>query len=105
MLTLHDYLPSGNCYKVRLLLTQLGIPFRRSEVKLRMSLETAREFRKINPLGRVPALGLDDGTVLAESNAILWHFAEGTPFLPAPCSGCSGSSTTTSRSSPWCAPG
>ena len=82
MLHLHEYLPSGNCYKVRLLLTQLGIPFERHEIQLRMSPETAREFQKISPLGRVPALVLEDGQVLAESNAILWYLAEGTPFVP-----------------------
>lgn len=82
MLKLYDSLLSGNCYKVRLLLTQLRIPFERQEIKLRMSPETAREFRKVNRLGRVPALVLDDGNVLAESNAILWYFAEGTSFVP-----------------------
>ena len=73
---------SGNCYKVRLLLAQLGIPFETEEIQLRMSPEAAREYKKVSPLGRVPALRLDDGTVLAESNAILWYFAEGTPFVP-----------------------
>jgi glutathione S-transferase len=82
MLKLYDSSSSGNCYKVRLLLTKLGIPFERVEVKLRMSAEALREYRKVSPLGRVPSLVLDDGTVLAESNAILWYFADGTPFVP-----------------------
>ena len=82
MLKLYNYTPSGNCYKVRLLLSQLGIPFESVEVKLRMTPEVAREFRQINPLGRVPALVLDSGEVLGESNAILCHFADGTPLLP-----------------------
>ena len=82
MIKLYDFELSGSCYKVRLLLTQLGIPFERQEIRLRMSREAAAEFRKVNPLGRVPALELDTGEVLAESNAILCYFAEGTPFLP-----------------------
>jgi glutathione S-transferase len=82
MLRLHDSSVSGNCYKVRLLLTQLGIPFEREEIRLRMTPEVASEYRKLNPLGRVPSLRLEDGTVLAESNAILCYLAEGTPFIP-----------------------
>jgi glutathione S-transferase len=75
---------SGNCYKVRLLLHHLGIPFEVEEIPLRMSAEAAAAYREtVSPLGRVPALRLDDGTVLAESNAILWYFAEGTPYLSA----------------------
>lgn len=83
MLLLHDSAMSGNCYKVRLLLTQLGIPFERREWKLRMPPDVAREFRRtVSPLGRVPALVLEDGTVLGESNAIIWSFAEGTAYMP-----------------------
>ena len=80
---LYQYGPSGNCYKVRLLLTHLGIPFETTEVQLRMTRDVAREFKKVNPLGRVPAVVLPSGEMLAESNAILSYFAEGTPFLPA----------------------
>jgi glutathione S-transferase len=79
---LYGYGPSGNCYKVRLLLHHLDLPYERVEIPLRMSPETAREYRKVHPLGRVPALVLDDGTVLGESNAILWWLAEGTRYLP-----------------------
>jgi glutathione S-transferase len=80
---LYNYTPSGNCYKVRLLCAQLGLPLERVEIQLRMTPDVARDYRRINPLGRVPALVLDDGQVLAESNAILWYLAEGTPFVPA----------------------
>jgi glutathione S-transferase len=80
---LYQFGPSGNCYKVRLLLTQLGVPFETEEIQLRMTPEVAREFKKVNPLGRVPAVVLPTGEMLAESNAILIYFAEGTPFLPA----------------------
>ena len=82
MLRLIDYLPSGNCYKVRLLLTQLGVPFERTPVTLRLTLEAAAELRKINPLGRVPTLILENGEAMGESNAILLHFADGTPLMP-----------------------
>ena len=80
---LYQYTPSGNCYKVRLLLSHLGIRVESIEIPLRMAPETARDFRRINRFGRVPALVLDDGEVLAESNAILCYLAEGTPYLPA----------------------
>ena len=82
MLTLHDYLPSGNGYKCRLLLHQLGVPFRLVERDIMQGETRTPEFLAKNPNGRIPALELADGTVLAESNAILFYFAEGTPFLP-----------------------
>ena len=82
MLTLYDYLSSGNGYKCRLLLHQLGIPFRRVELDILKGETRTPEFLAKNPNGRIPALELEDGTVLAESNAILFYLAEGTPFLP-----------------------
>jgi glutathione S-transferase len=83
MLCLYDYLPSGNGYKVRLLLHQLGIPFERVEVDIVRGETRTPEFLARNPNGRIPVLELDDGSHLAESNAILWYLADGTPFLPA----------------------
>jgi glutathione S-transferase len=83
MLTLYDYLSSGNGYKCRLLLHQLGIPFRRVELDILKGETRTPEFLAKNPNGRIPALELEDGTVLAESDAILFYLAEGTPFLPA----------------------
>jgi glutathione S-transferase len=74
---------SGNSYKVRLLLHQLGIPLQLKELDLLAGEARTAEFRALNPIGRVPTIQLDDGTLLAESNAILWYFAEGTPFVPA----------------------
>jgi glutathione S-transferase len=73
---------SGNCYKVRLLLAHLGL-----EVELRDVSVVDRSNRKellgdLNPARRVPTLVLDDGRPLAESNAILWYFGEGTRFVP-----------------------
>jgi glutathione S-transferase len=77
-------IPSGNVYKVQLLLGQLGVRHDTEELDiLATPSETRRpEFLAKNGNGRVPVLELDDGTCLAESNAILFYLAEGTPFLP-----------------------
>lgn len=82
MIRLHDNLSSGNGYKVRLLLSQLGIPFERIEYDIDRAETRTPEFLKKNPNGRVPVLELEDGRFLPESNAILHYLAEGTPFLP-----------------------
>lgn len=82
MLTLYDNMGSGNGYKVRLLLTQLGVPFRRIEKNVVNGETRQPEFLAVNPNGRIPAVRFGDGRVLAESNAILLYFAEGTAFLP-----------------------
>lgn len=83
MIRLYDYLPSGNGYKVRLLLTQMGVAFERVELDIVKGETRTTEFLTKFPNGRIPAVELDDGERLFESNAILWYFAEGTPFLPA----------------------
>ena len=80
---LFDYLDSGNGYKVRLLLAQLGQRYDWTHVDLDSGKSRMPEFLKRNPNGRIPTLELDDGTNLAESNAILWYLAEGTPFVPS----------------------
>jgi glutathione S-transferase len=82
MLRLYDYLSSGNGYKVRLLLTQLGIPFERIELNIVRGETRTPAFRQINPNGRIPVLELEDGQFLAESNAILFYLAQDTAFLP-----------------------
>lgn len=82
MYTLYEYPPSGNCFKVRLLLHQLGIEFERVPVDTQTGQTRTAEFLQINPNGRVPALKLQDGTILAESNAMLWYLAEETEFMP-----------------------
>jgi len=79
---LFDYLDSGNGYKARLLLAQLGQRYEWTEVDIDAGKTRTPEFLKRNPNGRIPTLELDDGTNLAESNAILWYLAEGTPFVP-----------------------
>jgi glutathione S-transferase len=79
---LFDNLDSGNGYKVRLLLAQLGISYRWTNLDLDKGETRKPEFLRRNPNGRIPTLELDDGTNLAESNAILWYLAEGTQFVP-----------------------
>ncbi|WP_287009136.1 glutathione S-transferase family protein [Alteromonas sp.] len=81
MYKLYDFLPSGNCYKIRLLLNQLGIEYERVNVDLLKKESRTPEFLKINPNGRTPVL-YHDGKYLAESNAILWYLAANTHFLP-----------------------
>jgi glutathione S-transferase len=82
MVTLYDYLDSGNGYKIRLLLMQLDKRYRWVEVDILANATRRPEFLAKNPNGRIPTLELDDGTCLAESNAILWYLAEGSPFIP-----------------------
>lgn len=83
MITLHDNQTSGNAYKVRLLLSQLEMPFQRIEYDTSYGKSETRtaDYLAKNPNGRVPMVELEDGRVLPESGAILFHLAEGTPFL------------------------
>ncbi len=81
--TVYGYSPSGNCHKVRLLLEQLGRGYRWVEVDSSRGETRRPEFLAKNANGRVPIIEFEDGRVLAESNAILWHLAEGTRYLPA----------------------
>jgi glutathione S-transferase len=73
---------SGNCYKVRLLLAHLDIPYEKRDVDV-IDRSDPRDFLAgLNPVRRAPTLVLDDGRPLAESNAILWYFGDGTRFVP-----------------------
>ena len=81
-LLLYDSRISGNCYKVRLLLSQLGLRFERVEVDVVDRSNRRQVLGEANPALRVPTLILEDGRPLAESNAILWYFADGTDFVP-----------------------
>jgi glutathione S-transferase len=83
MLRLYDFLPSGNGYKVRLLLTQLGIPFERVELNILNGETRTPEFLSKNPNGRIPVLELEPGKFLSESNAILFYLSENSMFLPS----------------------
>src|SRR3954463_11060068 len=80
---LYDSPVSGNCYKVRLLLAHLGIEYERSEVDVVDRSNRRELLGDLNPALRVPTLVLDDGRPLAESNAILCYFGEGTRFVPS----------------------
>jgi glutathione S-transferase len=82
MVRLYDFLPSGNGYKVRLLLRQLSIPYELIEMDITRGETRTPEFLAKNPNGRIPLIELEDGRFLAESGAILFYFAEGTRFLP-----------------------
>src|SRR6187399_1310864 len=73
---------SGNCYKVRLLLAHLGVAYETQDVDVIDRSGRSSLLGALNPALRVPTLVLDDGRPLAESNAILWYFGEGTRFLP-----------------------
>ena len=80
---LYDNLGSGNGFKCRLLLAQLGIAYERVELDIHQGATRTPDFLAKNANGKIPLLELDDGRRLAESNAILWWLADGTPFLPA----------------------
>jgi glutathione S-transferase len=79
---LYDSPVSGNCYKVRLLLAHLGIPYERRSVDVVDRSNRRELLGELNPALRVPTLVLDDRRSLAESGAILWYFGEGTRFVP-----------------------
>ena len=82
MFKLYDFLPSGNCYKVRLLLTQLGITFERIDMNILKGETRTPEFICKNPNGRVPVLEIESGQFIAESNAILFYLSADTDFFP-----------------------
>jgi glutathione S-transferase len=79
---LYDYAASGNCYKVRLLLAQLGLPYERVPVDIFAGDTLTDEFGRLNPARSTPVLVREGDPPLAESNAILLHLAEGTELLP-----------------------
>jgi glutathione S-transferase len=81
VITLYDYLPSQNGYKIRLLLAQLQRPYRTHIVSIFEGEGQRPEYLAVNPWGAVPAIRLEDGRVLAESNAILFFLADGTRYL------------------------
>jgi glutathione S-transferase len=79
---LYDSPVSGNCFKVRLLLAHLGIPYERQTMDVIDRSDRPQVLGGLNPALRVPTLVLDDGRAIGESNAILWYLAEGTPWIP-----------------------
>ena len=84
MITVYGYAPSGNCWKVAQILRLTGHEFRWVETDSNRGETRTAAFLARNPVGKIPTVELADGTVLIESNAILCHFAEGTPWMPAP---------------------
>jgi len=82
MYTLYSMQRSGNSYKVRLALAKLAIPYRLQEIDILKGESHTPEFLAMNPTGQVPLLEVAPDRYLAESNAILWYLADGTPLLP-----------------------
>lgn len=83
MITLYDYLPSQNAWKVRALLHHLGVAYQTELVSIFTGEGQRPEYVEINPWGAVPAIKLEDGRVLSESNAILWYLSESTKYRPS----------------------
>jgi len=82
MIRLYDYAASANCFKVRMLLSQLGLPYERIPVDIFAGESQTADYLARNPAGRTPLLETDEGDAIPESAAILLYLAEGTPFLP-----------------------
>jgi glutathione S-transferase len=82
MFTLYSMQRSGNCYKVRLALAQLHVPYHLVEIDILQGESRTPDFLAKNPDGHVPLLEVSDGRYLPESNAILWYIAGGTPLAP-----------------------
>jgi glutathione S-transferase len=83
MYKLYDFLPSGNSYKVRLLLNLLEIPYARIDVNILNQATRTPEFLAKNPNGKIPLLEIAENQFLAESNAILYYLSQGTDFFPS----------------------
>ena len=79
---LYDSRVSGNCYKVRQLFAHLRIEYQRREVDVIDRSGRLELLGALNPALRVPTLVFDDGRSMGESDAIMFYFAEGTPYLP-----------------------
>jgi glutathione S-transferase len=82
MFTLYSMQRSGNSYKVRLALSQLATAYRLVEIDILRGETRTPEFLAMNPSGHVPLLEIEPGRHLAESGAILWYLAGGTPLVP-----------------------
>jgi glutathione S-transferase len=79
---LYDFLPSGNGYKVRMLLCRLRIDYELVGLDILKGETRTPEFLAKNPNGRIPLLQLPDGACLPESGAILYYLAKGTSYFP-----------------------
>jgi glutathione S-transferase len=83
MVRVYGMADSGNCYKVKLLLSQLKQPFEWIETDIMQGKSRTGEFLAMNPNGKVPTLEIESGVFLPESNAILCYLAEGSPYWPS----------------------
>ena len=83
MYTVYGDYRSGNCYKLKLLLNLLGLPYQWVAVDILKGEARTAAFLAKNPNGKIPLLELADGTHLWESNAILNYLAEGSALLPS----------------------
>ena len=83
MVRVYGMAESGNCYKVKLLLSQLRQPFEWIETDIMQGLTRKPAFLEMNPNGKVPTLEIEPGVFLPESNAILCYLAEGSPYWPS----------------------
>ena len=82
MYKLYDFLPSGNGYKVRLLLTQLQIPFELIQLNILNQETRTPEFLAKNPNGKIPLLEIEPNKFISESNAIIYYLSQGTEYFP-----------------------
>jgi glutathione S-transferase len=82
MITVYGDIQSGNCYKIKLLLSLLDIPHHWQHIDILQGESRSAAYLTKNPNGKIPLLELDDGRYLAESNAILNYLAQGTDYLP-----------------------
>ena len=82
MFTLYEFASSGNCYKLRLAMAQLNMPFQRIEKDITRGETRTEEFLAINPNGRIPVLVTPDNRVLPESSAALWYLARDSKLMP-----------------------
>ena len=83
MLTLYDNWDSGNGYKVRLTLAHLHKEYRLINLDTDAGETRTADYLAINPNGKIPTVVLEDGRAIAESNAIMWYLAEGSPLIPS----------------------
>jgi glutathione S-transferase len=81
--TVYGTAASGNCHKVKMVLEITGQPYVWHEVDVTRGETRTPAFLQLNANGKVPVVVLPDGSALAESNAILWYFGEGTALVPA----------------------
>jgi len=81
-LTLYGDRMSGNCLKVKWTADRLGLSYDWIDIDVVKGEAKTPQFLKVNPSGQVPAVVLGDGRTLSQSNAIIWHLAEGSDLIP-----------------------